>query len=216
MSDSRIIIGVDESGKGDFFGPLVIAAFLAPDTKKKNLEDLGVRDSKLIAEKKLLSIDEALRRQHPCSVVVVGPEKYNQLHSQMKNLNKLLAWGHARAIENLLEAHRADLAISDKFGKAEFIETALMARGRSIEMQQLVRGESVMQVAAASILARAAFIRQIQKLTERLGQTIPRGAGRQVDEAGRELVKRYGPDILKQIAKTHFKNHSRVMNPVLL
>ncbi len=212
---SRTVIGIDESGKGDFFGPLVIASFLAPDSDIPALKNLGVRDSKLIAAKKLNEIDAVLRRDFSHSIVVVGPEKYNQLHAQMKNLNKLLAWGHARAIENMLEEREADVAISDKFGKTELIENALMTKGRQIEIQQLVRGESIVQVAAASIIARAAFVRQMDQLSERLGQTIPRGAGRQVDEAGRVLVGRKGVDILKQVAKTHFKNFSRVVNPVL-
>lgn len=216
MGDSKIVIGVDESGKGDFFGPLVIAAFLAPDSERTALESLGVRDSKLIANKKLLSIDDSIREKYPHTVVVIGPEKYNQLHTKMKNLNKLLAWGHARAIENLLEEHQADLAISDKFGKTELIENALMKKGREIEIEQLVRGESIIQVAAASIIARASFIRQMEKISTRLGLEIPRGAGKQVDEAGRRLVQKLGPDILKQVAKTHFKNYGRVVNPVLL
>ena len=216
MDRLRTVIGVDESGKGDFFGPLVIASFVASDNAAEKLSEMGVRDSKQIAAKKLLEIDRSLRDEYPCSTVVIGPEKYNQLYSQMKNLNRLLAWGHARAIENLLESNRADLAVSDKFGKTELIEKALMTRGRSVELQQLVRGESVIQVAAASIIARAAFVRQMERLQARLGMPVPRGAGQQVDQAGRALVGRYGPEILKQVAKVHFKNYSRVINPVLL
>ena len=216
MDDSRLVIGVDESGKGDFFGPLVIAAFCAPDSDKAALERLGVRDSKTIAEKKLLGIDEILRRDFPYELVVIGPEKYNELHARIRNLNKLLAWGHARAIENVLLKNPASLAISDKFGDARLIERALMEKGKEIEIQQIVRGESIIQVAAASIIARATFVRQIHALSDRLHMKIPRGAGPPVDTAARALVSKQGVDILKQVAKVHFKNYSRVVHPTLL
>ena len=210
-----MVIGVDESGKGDFFGPLVIAAFCAPDSERVALENLGVRDSKAIAEKKLLGIDEILRKHYPFELVIVGPEKYNELHARIRNLNKLLAWGHARAIENVLAKNPASLAISDKFGDASLIERALLEKGKTIELQQIVRGESIVQVAAASIIARAAFVRQIHSLSERLHTQIPRGAGPQVDTAARALVSKHGADILKRVAKVHFKNYSRVVNPTL-
>ncbi|MGD8922246.1 MAG: ribonuclease HIII [Candidatus Zixiibacteriota bacterium] len=215
MNPKQAIIGVDESGKGDFFGPLVIASFCATESDRSPLEGLGVRDSKLIAEKKLLGIDEKLRRDYPHEIVIIGPAKYNELHSRIRNLNKLLAWGHARAIENLLEKCPAQAAVSDKFGDPKLIENALFEKGRTIHLEQIVRGESIFQVAAASILARAAFVRQIHALSEKLKMTIPRGAGPQVDTAARELVRTQGADILKEVAKIHFKNYSRVVNPSL-
>lgn len=209
MTASRVVIGVDESGKGDFFGPLVIAAFSAPDSACDGLVSLGVRDSKLIAEKKLLGIAASLRDNYPHELVVIGPEKYNELYSQIRNLNKLLAWGHARAIENLLLRQEADLAISDKFGKPELIEKALLKKGRTIEVQQLVRGEAITQVAAASILARAGFVGQMRRLSEQVGVTLPRGAGAEVDLAARRLVESQGAETLEKVAKTHFRNYQR-------
>jgi len=189
VAASSRVIGVDESGKGDFFGPLVIAAFLAPDSDLDSLTALAV--------------------------VVVGPEKYNQLYDKIRNLNKLLAWGHARAIENILEKTEADSAVSDKFGKPELIQNALMEKGRGLALDQIVRGESVLQVAAASIIARAAFVRQMDALSDEYGLTIPRGAGPQVDQAGRALVSKHGPKVLDKLAKKHFKNFARALSPKL-
>jgi ribonuclease HIII len=209
------VIGVDESGKGDFFGPLVVAAFAASDTDRASLEFLGVRDSKKIAVKRLRNIASTLRKDFPHSLVVIGPRKYNELHAKLKNLNRLLAWGHARAIENLLEKTTAEKAISDKFGKPELIERALMEKGRQIELIQQVRGEEIIQVAAASILARAEFIRRMEELSDQLGMTLPRGAGAIVDRAGRQLVAKQGIKVLDEAAKTHFKNYQRVCNPTL-
>jgi ribonuclease HIII len=213
--ESRRVVGVDESGKGDFFGPLVIASFLAPDTELPTLAALGVRDSKQISDNKLLQIDKKLRASYPHALVIIGPEKYNQLYEKIRNLNKLLAWGHARAIENVLKDNPADLAISDKFGKPELIENSLFEHGRKIQLHQMVRGESVLQVAAASILARAGFLREMKKLKEHYRVELPLGASSLVDRAGLEIVSKHGPEILSKLAKKHFKNYQRVVNPTL-
>lgn len=212
MAGKRRVIGVDESGKGDFFGPLIVAAFLASDSDQQKLQDIGVRDSKLIADKKLLTIDKQLRSGFPHSVVVYSPEEYNRQYASIKNLNKLLAEGHARAIAAILVKHKADLAISDKFGKPELVERALREREVKIDLQQFVRGEEILQVAAASILARAAFIREIAKLSALLEMKIPRGAGSIVDEVGKRLARRSAFGGFNKIAKTHFKNYRRIVN----
>lgn len=215
MADTRRVVGVDESGKGDFFGPLVVAAFLADDGKADDLAALGVRDGKLIADKKILQIDEQLRVEFPHEILVVEPSDYNRRYALIKNLNKLLAEGHAEVIDRLLKDEQADLVISDKFGKPELIEGALAARGQTVPLKQMVRGERIIQVAAASILARAAFIREMEKLSNQYGITIPKGAAAQVDEAGRMIVRRHGIDALPNLAKLHFKNYRRVVNPTL-
>ena len=203
------VIGVDESGKGDFFGPLVIAALVADDTEEEALRSLGVRDSKTITENRILEIAVDLERTYQHSVVVIGPQKYNTLYKQIKNLNKLLGWGHARAIENLLAETTADLAISDKFAEAHRVKAAMTAASDGLELRLMVRGESVVQVAAASILARATFVRQMRQLSDKYGVTLPKGASAAVDAAGRMMVARYGPEVLQLVAKTHFKNFVR-------
>ncbi|HVP07592.1 MAG TPA: ribonuclease HIII [Candidatus Acidoferrum sp.] len=209
------IIGVDESGKGDFFGPLVVAALLADDVEIPILTKLGARDSKLVADKKLLSIDQELRSRYPHVVLVLPPEQYNSRYSKIKNLNRMLAECHAEVIARLTREHKADHAISDRFGKPELIEGALARAGCTIGITQVVRGESIPQVAAASMLARAAFLREMEALSEEYSITLPLGAGPVVDKAGREAVKRLGPQILNKIAKTHFKNYQRAITPSL-
>jgi len=215
IHSSRRIIGVDESGKGDFFGSLVIASFLADDKSIPELKALGVRDGKLISEKKILEIDKKLRDGFPYQVIVFTPEKYNRLYEKIKNLNILLAEGHALAIDQLIKKAPADLAISDKFGKTELIEKALLAKGQKVPIKQLVRGESIIQVAAASIIARARFIRELKALSEKYEFELPRGAAPKVDEAGRKFVRKHGVSFLSKVAKMHFKNYRRVVNPVL-
>ena len=211
MKQSVRVIGVDESGKGDFFGPLVVAACLADDDQIPALHELGVRDSKKIADKKLLGIDTILRERFVFGLVVVPPEEYNRRYKQIKNLNKLLADCHAEAIGKVLAKAEADIAISDKFGKDERLDTAMNNAGCTLPLKQIVRGEAVPQVAAASIIARAEFVRQMTALSEKYGIEIPKGAAPMVDEAGRQLVAKFGPEVLQKVGKTHFKNFQRAL-----
>jgi ribonuclease HIII len=209
------VIGVDESGKGDFFGPLVVAALLAPDSDSDKLRSLGARDSKLVTDGKALESDEALRREYPHAVIVIMPAEYNQRYAQIKNLNKLLAAGHAQAISTVLQSHAADLAISDKFGKTELIEGELRRLDQNIKLRQFTSGEAIPQVAAASILARAEFLRQMEQLSRTFQIPLPKGAAAHVDAAGRRFVEQHGVQKLSQVAKLHFKNYVRVVTPRL-
>jgi len=205
------ILGIDESGKGDFFGALVIAGVVADDKDVARLLEHNIRDSKKITDNRILELSSWITDNFPHSVVVIGPEKYNQLYQKIKNLNKLLAWGHSRVIENLAGDFKIDLAISDKFGRSDFIENALMKNGREIKLHQMVRGETVPQVAAASIVARATFVRFMNQMSQQYGIDIPKGAGSIVDEAGVRLVRKHGADVLYKTAKLHFKNYKKIM-----
>jgi len=215
MPQSRRVVGVDESGKGDFFGPLVVAAVLAPDSDLEELQELGVRDGKQITNKRVMALDEMLRDRYPHAVTIVSPADYNRLYAQIKNLNKLLAQCHAEVISQLCDSYPVDQAISDKFGKPELIEDELSARSCTVPLRQIVRGERFVQVAAASIVARAAFLQAMGDLATEYGVEIPRGAAPKVDQAGREIVRLFGVDVLPKLAKTHFKNFQRVVNPTL-
>jgi len=205
-------IGSDESGKGDFFGPLVVAAFFLPDGQEAVLRELGVKDSKRTSDARCREIAATLKRAYPFhSIVAVGPEKYNELWAKLRNLNRLLAWGHARAIENILERVPAGKAITDQFGDERFVRNALLKKGREIELVQMPRAEEDTAVAAASILARAEFLSRLQDLSRDVGITLPKGASDLVEAAAVKLVREKGPDILDKVAKTHFKTTVRVL-----
>jgi ribonuclease HIII len=203
------IIGVDESGKGDFFGPLVVGGILIPDSAIPELTSLGVRDSKTLSDKRALELDTILRERYPHALAVLLPVEYNPVYKSIRNLNILLARQHAAVITELFKNHGADLAISDKFGKPEHIEKALAETGCLIEVKQIVRGESIPQVAAGSIIARARFLREMSNLSDQVGVILPKGAGSPVDIVGRKLVSQFGPKVLDQVSKTHFKNYAR-------
>lgn len=206
--------GIDESGKGDFFGPLVIAGVYVDRDIANTFIQGGIQDSKRIgSDRKIRDLAEMIRstRGAVASVVMIGPEKYNQLYEKFGNLNKLLAWGHARVIENLLE-QRPDCprALSDQFANPRLIKMALLEKGRGIELEQRTKAESDPAVAAASILARERFIDWLSNAKKRFGKELPRGASGAVKEVARELVATHGGEILKQVAKTHFKTASEV------
>lgn len=205
-------IGTDESGKGDYFGPLVVAAFFMPEGQEDVLRELGVKDSKRTSDARCREIAETLKRGYPFySIVTVGPEKYNELWTKLRNLNRLLAWGHARAIENILERVPAGKAVTDQFGDERFVRNALLQKGREIELVQMPRAEEDPAVAAASILARAEFLTRLQDLSKAVGVELPKGASDLVEAAAVKLVRGKGPGILERVAKTHFKTTVRVL-----
>jgi ribonuclease HIII len=204
-------IGTDESGKGDFFGPLVVAAFFMPEGQEGVLREIGVKDSKRTSDARCRQIADALKKGYVHSVVTVGPEKYNELYGKLRNLNRILAWAHARAIENILERVPAGKAVTDQFGDEKFVRNALLKKGRSIELVQMPRAEEDPAVAAASILARAEFLTRLHYLSRDIGAELPKGASAMVEAAAVRLVREKGPDILDKVAKTHFKTAARVL-----
>ncbi len=212
--DYRPHMGVDESGKGDFFGPIVIAAAYVDEALAAALKKLDVRDSKTIkSDRKAEEMGRAIRDtlQNRYSLVVIGPRAYNRLYLKMGNVNRMLAWGHARAIENLLDkVPDCPEALSDQFGPKHQIERALLQKGKKITLVQRPKAESDPAVAAASILARAAFLYEIRKMGQRFDVEIPKGASDRVREVAVDLVRAQGPDVLLDTAKCHFQTLDKV------
>ncbi|MDP6795514.1 MAG: ribonuclease HIII [Verrucomicrobiota bacterium] len=212
-------IGVDESGKGDFFGPLVVAGVYVNEPVARALDEQGVKDSKAItSDKKIAALAKGIRDTPGCvySIVPIGNASYNRLHQKMRNVNKILAWGHARAIENLLgQRHRMEppplRAISDQFARSKStIQSALMEEGRQLELVQMHKAESDIAVAAASILAREVFLQRLKKLEEEFDLDLPKGASSKVDAAGSEFLKKHGMEKLGQAAKLHFRTTQKI------
>ena len=204
-NDTQNHIGTDESGKGDFFGPLVIAGVLADKQNSEKFITLGVKDSKKLDDKKILTLAAQIKANSVHSVIVINPAKYNELYSKFKNLNKLLAWGHARAIENILDKTPCGYALADKFGDESLIKNALMTKGRNITLKQMVRAEEDIAVAAAPVLARAEFVKRIQEMENKYELTFSKGASSKVIEQAREYVNKYSFERLNEVAKMHFK-----------
>ncbi len=208
-------MGVDESGKGDFFGPMVIAAAYIDETLIEPMRSLDVKDSKNItSDKKAMFIGGELRKLlgHRFALVTIGPAAYNRLYSKMRSVNRILAWGHARAIEDLLaKVPTCPKAISDQFGSKESVKRALMQKGRGIELIQRHKAESDTAVAAASILAREAFLRALQNMEKMYGTEIKKGASAAVRQVAVALARAKSPNVLLQTVKCHFKTTDAVL-----
>ena len=209
-------IGVDESGKGDFFGPLVIAGVYVDATSAKSLQAAGVQDSKAISsDKRIRDLAETIRNTPRAihDVVSIGPERYNEVYQKAGNLNRLLAWGHARVIENLLERQPdCPRALSDQFAHESVLKKALLTKGKTIKLDQRTKGESDIAVAAASILARERFINWLDEASRRLGITLPRGASNKlITDIGQQLTTQRGNDFLPKVGKMHFRNSYSIL-----
>ena len=204
-------IGIDESGKGDFFGPLVIAGAYLTSENAKELEKLGVCDSKKLTDKKILELEKQIKSISIFEVITINPKKYNELYSNFKNLNRLLAWGHATVLENLLKKTDAKIAISDQFAANEnVILSALKEKGKTIKLIQQTKAEADTAVAAASILARAEFVKRISSLSYDYEINFKKGCNSEVLAQAKEIAQKFGREELKNIAKTHFKTYESV------
>ncbi len=211
-------IGVDESGKGDFFGPLVIAGVYVDGDVTRKLREIGAVDSKRIgSDARIFQIAADIRsiRGLAWEVISINPGRYNELYAKFGNLNRLLAWGHARVIENLLErVPDCKRAISDQFANPAVLQRAMQTRGKEIELIQRTKAESDPAVAAASILAREAFVGWLKSQGQPFGMELPRGVSNSVKQTAADLVKQRGEDILQTLCKMHFRTSSEVLSGV--
>lgn len=210
-------IGTDESGKGDVFGPLVVAAVSVNPQTVSALESAGVKDCKQLSDKKVAEL--AVKIRQLCAgrfqELVLFPARYNSLYKTMKaegkNLNHLLAWAHARVIEDTLELAPCKFAITDKFADVRFVESKLMARGRAIVLVQKPYAERNIAVAAASVLARDSFLKGLDLLSKRYCMEFPKGAGTPVPAAVKRFVAEQGREALSEVGKVHFKTFEGVL-----
>jgi len=204
MIEERARIGTDESGKGDYFGFLVVAGVFADAEAQRSLVRLGIRDSKQLSDSRALELGRALRRDYQCDVVRISPAKYNQLHEEMHNVNRILAWAHARVIEDLLARVDCTLVVSDQFGDESYLQDSLMREGKKVRLVQVPRAEADPVVAAASVAARCVFLETLQMLSRRAGVDLPKGATH-VLPAARAVLEKGGSELLGQVAKLHFR-----------
>ncbi len=211
-----IIAGLDESGKGDYFGPLVAAAVGLDGEAISHLDSLGLKDSKRHSPGRVQELAGIIKR-YSHSTVLISPQRYNQLYRRLGNMNLILAWAHAQALENLLKKTPVDLAILDRFSRAGEFERALGKKGIKLEVMEEEGGEKYIPVAAASVLARARFVSWIKRESTKLGIEIPLGSSSpRVREVACEILKKEGKGALSRYAKIHFRITSSLpCSPVL-
>jgi ribonuclease HIII len=209
-------VGTDESGKGDYFGPLTVAAVLV----KKDIEDtlihMGVKDSKRLSNPTIKALADKIKLLCPHATAVFKLPEYNTFYAKIGNLNRILGIGHARVINNILKNHSCDYAICDKFGNEKHIKTAMPPHLKALKLIQRTHAEDDTAVAAASILARDEYVKRLEALSAKFSITLPPGASQKVIETGREFVQRYGAEKLREVAKFHFGTSQYVLNPEMV
>lgn len=213
--DTRPHFGIDESGKGDYFGPLVIAGVYSDGNTAEKLRAAGCRDSKQVGDdNRIHAIAQKIKTIPGVAweIVCIGPKRYNELYADFKNLNRLLAWGHTRVMASLHEKVPAcPRALSDQFANPRVLQQALRQRNIPLQLEQRTKGESDIAVAAASILARDRFVQWMHEAAAAAQCDLPLGCAPHVEKAARIFIEKHGADRLADVAKLHFKVTARVM-----
>jgi len=207
--------GIDESGKGDLFGPLVVAGVYVDEDTADRLVEIGVRDSKTITtDKKIGELAEEIGKtvRGGMEVITIGPARYSELYKKFGNLNRMLAWAHGKVIANLHgKVPACPRALSDQFGDPRLVEGELRKQGVEIKLEQRTKAESDIAVAAASILARDEFVKQLSRLSMDAGVELAKGAGAGVKQQAIEIYRNKGRDGLAKLCKTHFRTFSEAV-----
>lgn len=209
--DTSPRIGIDESGKGDFFGPLCIAGVYVQSDQFAKLQSMGVKDSKSLSDSTIRKLAKEIKSVCLFHIVKINPLKYNQIYAEFKNLNRLLAWGHATAIEQLVQQTGCQQVIIDQFADESVVELALKRKKLTVQLTQRHRAEQDLAVAAASIMARHAFIDGLDWLGRELGIELPKGSSKETQLVGREVLKKWGEAKLRTICKEHFKTLDAIL-----
>lgn len=205
-------IGVDEAGKGDFFGPLCTASLYADKKGIQNLLKLGIKDSKKIQDRTIMDLAKKLKQQYPHQIICLFPEKYNELYRSFRNLNSLLAWSHAAAIEATILQTSCKRVTLDQFASEHVVINALKKRNIVLkDLTQRHKGEQDPVVAAASILARDAFLQGLEKMKHKWHFTFPKGASSIVLKAGKNFIQEFGQEKLPLVCKTHFQTYDKIL-----
>jgi ribonuclease HIII len=216
--------GSDESGKGDYFGPLVVCCAYTDGDLAAKMEEMGVKDCKQMTDKAVLATGAKLRAllgPDGHAVVKMGPAAYNRLYAKMRNINRMLAWAHGVAIEELLTRRPGcPRVVVDQFAPTEAtILRALKEKGRAAKIEQRHKAESDIAVAAASVIAREIFLRDIMKMSDEVfgppaegRENVPAGSSDpRVRKLAEEMVEKHGPVWLMNHAKAHFQTTDKVL-----
>lgn len=209
-------IGSDEVGTGDYFGPIVVTATYVSKENIAFLTDLGVRDSKKLTDEKIMQIAPDIIKKIPYSSTILSNNEYNDFRTNINNMNKIKAILHNKCLVNLLKQDdiKPSKIVIDQFEPPKaFYSHIASAKEKITNVLFLTKAEDqCLSVAAASIISRYIFLKEIKKLEDELKISIPLGASTLVDEVGQKLVELHGKDILNKIAKLNFKNTDKILN----
>lgn len=215
------VIGSDEVGTGDYFGPITVAAVYADRKSIPLLKELGVKDSKHLKDPQIMKIAAELKHAVPFTLLVLDNEKYNKLQAKGMSQGKIKAYLHNLALTKLIEKikpEQAEAVLVDQFAQPDvffrYLEGQVLFSADQIYLSTGAESLHV-SVAAASILARAAFVKKFEALSKEAGFVIPKGAGPAVDLAAAKLIEAKGIDILQSFTKLHFANTDKARQIII-
>ncbi len=203
-------IGTDECGKGDFFGPLVVAAVHVNAHTKKNLLRIGVKDSKDLSDYQISLLAREIKKivADNFTVVSINPKKYNEVYERFGNLNSLLNWAHSKALSNLFDKVDCKTVITDKFSNKD-LDISSLSKHSDVEFIQETKAERYIGVAAASIIARESFLDWFEN-KERAGLDLPKGSSIETEVFAKKLLNSISKEKLNELAKLHFKTYKKI------
>ncbi len=210
LKEPEEYIGTDECGKGDFFGPLVVAAVFVNAHTKKNLLGIGVKDSKDLSDYQINLLAKEIKKiaADNFTVVSINPKKYNEVYERFGNLNSLLNWAHSKALSNLFDKVDSKTVITDKFSNKD-LDISSLSKHSDVEFIQETKAERYVGVAAASIIARESFLDWFEN-KERIGLNLPKGSSIETEVFAKKLLNSIGKEKLNELAKLHFKTYKKI------
>lgn len=205
-------IGSDEVGKGDFFGPMVVTATYVKKEDISFLENLGVKDSKKITDEKIMKIVPKIIDRVPYESIILNNKEYNEKQKKGYNINQITAILHNQVLSKLKAKYPYDYIVVDQFAE-KYVYFHYLKESTNVvrDITFLTKAENkCLAVACASLISRYIFLKEYQKLNQKLDMILPKGAGSKVDEVGVQIVQKYGNKILKDISKQNFKNTEKI------
>lgn len=213
-------VGSDEVGTGDYFGPIVVTATYVKKEDIPYLESLGVGDSKKIDDSKILKIAPEIAKRVKYRSIILSNKEYNEKYAKDINMNKIKAIMHNKVLYQLMveEKPEVDYIIVDEFAReARYYEYLRDVRDVQRGITFITKAEDKnLAVASGSIISRYIFLKEFDKLCDSIHIPLPKGAGKDVDTIGEEVVEKYGKDKLKEIAKFNFKNTDRILHTMVM
>lgn len=208
-------IGSDEVGTGDYFGPIIVTSAYVDKANISWLEELGVKDSKKLTDDKIMEIVPEIIKKIPYKSIILTNKEYNERYNQNNNMNKLKAILHNNVLLKLTqEIPNYEYVVVDEFAP-KYVYFSYLKESSNVfrNITFMTKGEDkCLAVACASLISRFIFIKEFDKLSEKVDEFLPKGASNAVDDMGIKLVNKFGPDILKEIAKYNFKNTDKILN----
>jgi len=210
LKEPEEYIGTDECGKGDFFGPLVVAAVFVNAHTKKNLLRIGVKDSKDLSDYQISLLAKEIKKivADNFTIVSINPKKYNEVYERFGNLNSLLNWAHSKALSNLFDKIDCKTVITDKFSNKD-LDISSLSKHSDVEFIQETKAEKYVGVAAASIIARESFLDWFEN-KERIGLNLPKGSSIETEVFAKKLLNSISKEKLNELAKLHFKTFKKI------